>query len=34
MLAPLVILALGTLFFGIFPQFQVGLAEAVKRLYF
>ena len=34
MLAPLVILALGTLFFGIFPQLQVGLAEAVKRLYF
>ncbi len=34
MLAPLFILALGTLVFGIFPQLQVGLAEAVKRLYF
>jgi multicomponent Na+:H+ antiporter subunit D len=34
MLAPICILALGTLVFGIFPQFPVGLAEAVKRLYF
>lgn len=34
MLAPIIILALGTLVFGIFPQLQVGLAEAVKRLYF
>jgi multicomponent Na+:H+ antiporter subunit D len=34
MLAPLLLLALGTLVFGIFPQLQVGLAEAVKRLYF
>jgi multicomponent Na+:H+ antiporter subunit D len=34
MLAPLLLLAIGTLVFGIFPQLQVGLAEAVKRLYF
>ncbi|MEE8403492.1 MAG: proton-conducting transporter membrane subunit, partial [Candidatus Hydrothermarchaeaceae archaeon] len=34
MLAPICILALGTLVFGIFPQFPAGLAEAVKRLYF
>jgi multicomponent Na+:H+ antiporter subunit D len=34
MLAPICILALGTLLLGIFPQLQVGLAEAVKRLYF
>lgn len=34
MLAPLFILALSTLAFGIFPQLAVGLAEMVERLYF
>ena len=34
MLAPLFILALGTLAFGIFPQLAVGLAEMVERFYF
>lgn len=31
---PLVILALGTLFFGIFPQFPINLARQVSQLYF
>lgn len=34
MLAPLFTLAIGTLFFGIFPQFAVGLAERVAGFYF
>jgi multicomponent Na+:H+ antiporter subunit D len=34
MLVPLFILALGTLVFGIYSQFAVGLGEAVVRLYF